>query len=174
MKKLYVLPLVLLALGITSLPTALRAQGSFELVSGKAFENAVPSDFYLEGSRIPVQKRNAVLVTTPAGARVVMALIDTSGYSSQIQQKYEGMIISEGNFSVCGQKMGVGSFGFGFTKPAATSKEDMKLTIYNQAGTKVAECAGKVDASITQPAPLHVVPGKTAKLALGRHSFELK
>ena len=174
MKKLYVLPLVLLALGITSLPTALRAQGSFEVVSGKAFENAVPNDFYLEGNRIPVQKRNAVLVKTPAGARVVIALIDTSGYSSQIQQKYEGMIISEGNFSVCGQKMGVGSFGFGFTKPAATSKEDMKLTIYNQAGVKVAECAGKVDASITQATPLHVVPGKAAKLALGRHSFELK
>ena len=75
-------------------PSAARAQGGFELVSGKAFDSAVPKDFYLEGNAIPTQKRNAALLKTPAGGRVVFALIDTTGYSSQIQQKYEGMIIS--------------------------------------------------------------------------------
>jgi hypothetical protein len=165
---------VLLALGIASLPSVLRAQGSYEIVTGKAFDSAVVRDFYLEGSAIPTQKRNAVLVTTPTGARVLFALIDTTGYSSQIQQKYEGMIISEGSFTVCGQKLGVGSFGFGHTKPPAASDEDMTLTIYDQAGAKVAACSGKKDSSLAQPKPLQVVKGEPAKLYLGRHAFELR
>ena len=94
-------------------PSAARAQGAFELVSGQAFDSAVPKDFYLEGNAIPTQKRNAALLKTPAGARVLFALIDTTGYSSQIQQKYEGMIINEGKVTLCGHAIGVGSYGFG-------------------------------------------------------------
>jgi hypothetical protein len=172
MKRFYVLALLLAAI----LPVGLRAQGSYEVVTGKTFDGAVVKDFYLEGNAIPVQKRNAVLATMPAGARVLLALIDTSGYSSQIQQKYEGMIISEGNFTVCGLKVGVGSFGFGHSKPVATSSEDMKLSVYDQAGGKLGECAGKKDAAMTQPKPLQVVAGKgqAAKLYLGRYAFDLK
>ena len=42
------------------------AQSKFEVVAGKAFDSAVPKDFYLEGNAIPTEKRNAVLVKTPA------------------------------------------------------------------------------------------------------------
>ncbi len=176
MKKLFVFPLVLLGLGMLSLPGTLRAQGTFEVLAGKAFKSAMVKDFYLEGNAIPTQERNAVLVRTAGGARVLFALIDTTGYSSQIQQKYEGMIISEGNFTICGHKVGVGSFGFGHTKPPATSSEEMKLYLYDQAGGKLAECAGKKDAAMAQPKPLQVViaKGQPAKLYLGRYAFELK
>jgi hypothetical protein len=168
--------LALIVLAIAALPALLHAQGAFEVVTGKAFDSALPKDFYLEGNAIPTQKRNAALVKTPAGARVLWALIDTTGYSSQIQQKYEGMIISEGPLTVCGIKVGVGSFGFGHTKPPATSNEDMKFFVYDQAGGKVGECAAKKDAGMAQPKPLQVVvgPGQPAKLYLGRYELELK
>ncbi len=175
MKKFFVTTMAMLVLGVAALPTALRAEGHFEVtLTGKAFEDAIPTDFYLEGNRIPTQKRNSVLVKTPGGARVVLGLIDTTGYSSHIQQKYEGMIISEGTFTVCGQKIGVGSFGFGHTKPQATSNEDMMFYVYDQAGAKLAECSGKKDAALAQPRPLQVVTGDPAKLYLGRHVFELR
>lgn len=176
MRRIFILVLMVAALGLAVLPAMLRAQGSFEVVTGEALDKAVPTDFYLEGNHIPVQKRNAALLKTPAGARVVFALIDTSGYSSQIQQKYEGMLISEGKFTVCGLKVGVGSFGFGHTKPAATSSEAMKFTLYDQAGNKLGECAGKKDAAMAQPNPLHVVAaqGQPARLYLGRYGFDLK
>lgn len=167
-----VLAVAILVLG----PDRVCAQGAFELVTGKAFDSAMPKDFYLEGNAIPTQKRNAALLKTPAGARVLFALIDTTGYSSQIQQKYEGMVISEGKFSLCGVMVGVGSYGFGRTKPAATSNEDAKFFLYNQAGEKIGECAAKKDAQIKQPNPLHVVVGKgqPARLYLGRYWLELK
>src|SRR5579872_3867769 len=83
-------------------PVAARAQGGFAPVAGDAFNRAVPTDFYLVGEHIPVEKRNAAVLKNAKGARVVIALIDTSGYSSQIQQKYTGMLITETKLSVCG------------------------------------------------------------------------
>lgn len=151
-------------------------QGSFEHVTGKAFDSALPNDFYLEGNRIPTVKRNAALLKTPAGARVLFALIDTTGYSSQIQQKYIGMLITEARISICGQTVSVGSYGFGLHKPAPTSDEDAKFFLYNQAGEKVAECAVRKDAQIKPPKPLQAIvdQGASARLYLGRYGLEVK
>src|ERR1035441_10674057 len=94
-------------------PSTAVAQNGFESVTGDALVKAVPGDFYLEGNRIPVEKRNAILLKTPKGSRVVVGLIDTAGYSSQIKQKYTGMLITETKISVCHTELGVGSYGFG-------------------------------------------------------------
>jgi hypothetical protein len=175
MKKLGGLILVAMAILIGT-PRLACPQGAFTQLSGKAFDSAIPNDFYLEGNRIPVEKRNAVLLKAPAGARLVLALIDTSGYSSQIQQKYNGMVITEGRVSVCSVSLSVGSYGFGLEKPAATSSEDAKFFLYNQAGQKVGDCTAKKDSAVKQPKPLTVVLSKEggARLYLGRYFLELK
>jgi hypothetical protein len=161
---------------LVSAPRSACAQGAFTQLTGKAFESALPNDFYLEGNRIPVEKRNAVLLKTPRGARLVLALIDTTGYSAQIKQKYIGMVIAEGAVSVCSVSLNVGSYGFGLEKPAATSSEDAKFHLYNQAGETVGECAAKKDNAVTQPKPLNVVLRKEAgaRFYLGRYFLELK
>jgi hypothetical protein len=157
-------------------PKTARAQGGFESVTGTAFVNAVPGDFYLEGNRIPVDKRNAVLLKNAKGARVVVSLILTAGYSSQIKAKYTGMLITETSVSVCGTTMGVGSYGFGLDRPAAPSNADASFKIYNQAGEKLGECAAKKDDSVKQPKPLGVTTDKTgpAKIYLGKYVVEIK
>jgi hypothetical protein len=157
-------------------PNPALAQGGFEQVTGSAFDHAVPTDFYLVGEHIPVEKRNAVLLKTGKGARVVLALVDTTGYSSQIQQKYIGMLISEAKISVCGNSIGVGSYGFGLDRPAVPSNADAKFMLYNQAGEKVGECAVKKDDSVKQPKPLGVTTAKgaPAKLSLGKYTIEIK
>jgi hypothetical protein len=58
-------------------PNTACAQGGFESVTGDAFTRAVPGDFYLEGNRIPVEKRNSALLKNAKGSRVVVGLIDT-------------------------------------------------------------------------------------------------
>jgi hypothetical protein len=150
------------------------AEGKFELVTGKDFEGAVPKDFYLEGNAIPTEKRNSALLKTPSGSRVLVGLIDTTGYSSQIQKKYIGMLITEGDLSINGQKVGVGSYGVGLEKPTAGSG-DGKLTVYNQAGTQVAECTAEKDANLRQPRPLQVVLGKDGvRLYIERYWVEIR
>jgi hypothetical protein len=172
MKRFGVWGLILVSIAILpGIARGLFAQGGFTPMTGKAFESAIPNDFYLEGNRIPVEKRNAALLKTPAGARLVLALIDTTGYSSQIRQKYIGMVITEGNVSVCSVSLGVGSYGFGLEKPAPTSNEDAKFFLYNQAGEKVGECGAKKDNAVKQPKPLNV---SGSRLYLGRYYLELK
>src|SRR5215472_528336 len=151
------------------------AQGKFELVTGKDFEGAVPKDFYLEGNAIPTEKRNSVLLKTPSGSRVLVGLIDTTGYSSQIQKKYIGMLITEGDLSLNGQKVVGGSYGFGLEKPAAGRAGDGRFMVYNQSGTQVGECAARKDADFKQPRPLQVVIGKNgARLYIERYWVEIK
>ena len=154
---------------------SVRGQSAFDVVTGKAFDSAMPKDFYLEGNAFPVEKRNAVLIKTPAGARVLFALLDTSGYSSQVQGKYVGMLISEGGLSVGGAKVEVGSFGFGLERPLAPHDADGKVFLYNQAGEKLGECIAKKDAHLNSPRPLQVILSEgTARLYLGRYWLELR
>jgi hypothetical protein len=170
---------ILLALAVAMLavwPSKAPAQGGFRVLSDEELIKALPGDFYLEGNHIPTSARNAVLLKTPAGVRVVIAEIVTKGYSSQIKEKYEGMLITEGNLSLCGTVVGVGSYGFGYTKLPPTTTEDGKFFLYNQAGEKVAECATKKDTELKPAIPLQVVVGKDggARLYLGRYWLELK
>lgn len=152
------------------------AQHKFELVTGKPFDSAVPRDFYLEGNAIPTAKRNAAMVHLPGGARAVFSLIDTTGYSSDIVAKYVGMIITEGEMTICGQKIGVGSFGFGWARPATGVDQPGTFSLYNQAGEKAAGCATPRDAKVPQPRPLQLIPSPegSARLYYGRHYLEVR
>jgi len=154
----------------------LLGQNKFEVVTGKAFDSALPKDFYLEGNAIPTAKRNAVLVHLPSGSRALFSLIETSGYSADIIAKYVGMIITEGDVSICGQKVSVGSYGFGWARPGTGVDEPGKFSLYNQAVGKVTECVTPRDANLKQPRPLQVVVGTAgrAKLYYGKHYVELK
>ncbi|MGD1103308.1 MAG: hypothetical protein ABSA59_14745 [Terriglobia bacterium] len=175
-KTLMVIGFIVMVGLLAAWPNTARAQGGFEPVAGDAFNRAVPTDFYLVGEHIPVDKRNAAVLKNAKGARVVMGLIVTTGYSSQIQQKYTGMLITETKLSVCGNAIGVGSYGFGLERPAPPSNADAPFRIYDQAGEKVGECAAKKDDSVKQPRPLDVATAKggPAKLYLGKYVIEIK
>jgi hypothetical protein len=152
------------------------AQHSFQLVTGKAFDSALPKDFYLEGNAIPTAKRNAVMVTSPSGARALFSLLDTTGYSSNIIEKYIGMIITEGDLTVCGQKVPVGSYGFGWAQSPRGEDQPGTFSLYNQAGAKLAECSTPRDADLKAPRPLQIVvkADGTASLYHGRNGVSLQ
>jgi hypothetical protein len=151
------------------------AQGKFEVVTGKDFDSAVPKDFYLEGNAIPTEKQFAVLVKTPAGARALFAPIDTAGYSANIVTKYVGMIVTEGTLKVCGHKISVGSYGFGWTLPATGVDAPGKFSLYNQAGAPVADCTSP-HADLKQPRPLQVIVAEdgSARLYHGKNYIALQ
>lgn len=167
---------VLVAVLVIAAECAAFAQSGWKIESGKPFRSAMVKDFYLEGNAIPTEERNAALLSTPSGARLLVGLIDTTGYSSAIKQKYIGMMIAEGSVNLCGKGVGVGSYGFGLDRPAANSKDDAKFHLYDQAGHEVASCGSSRDAELKMPKPLQVVISKdgTPWLYLGRFRVELK
>jgi len=174
--KAYIVVAASLLLSIMAVNPA-SAQGVFKVEKGEAFNKVVPKDFVLEGSAIPIERRNSSLVIAPSGARMIVGVLDTTGYSSQVQEKYLGMLIAEGSVDVCGNQVAIGSYGFGLAKQrGAAEGHAAKFILYNQAGEKVAECAARWDARIRSPRPLEVVTksGVTARLYLGRNWVELK
>jgi len=152
------------------------AQGVFKVEKGEALNKIVPRNFVLEENAIPVEKRNSALVITPSGARMVAGLLDTSGYTSQVQEKYLGMLITEGNVEVGGHRIAIGSYGFGLVKAAGDAQgKSARFILYNQAGHRIAECTAKWDSKLRTPRPLQVVAsGGTARLYIGRNWVELK
>jgi hypothetical protein len=172
MKSLRLLAPILLVLTAGSA----IAQNQFQLVTGKAFDSALPKDFYLEGNAIPTAKRNAAMATSPSGARVVFSLLDTTGYASNIIEKYIGMIITEGDLTICGQKVTVGSYGFGWVPSPRGEDKPGTFSLYNQAGAKLAECSTPRDANVKVPRPLQVVVNAdgTAALYHGRNRVSLQ
>jgi hypothetical protein len=177
MKSLRLLsPLVTAAILLGLTAGSAVAQHKFEIVTGKPFESALPRDFYLEGNAIPTARRNAAMVRTPSGARAVFSMLDTTGYASNIIEKYVGMVITEGDVSICGHKVTVGSYGFGWVESPRAEDKPGTFTLYNQAGAKLAECSTPRDAGVKAPRPLEVVvkADGSASLYHGRNSIELK
>ena len=157
--------------------TLAGAQGVFKVETGEALNKIIPRDFVLEENSIPTEKRNSALVLTPSGARLIAGLLDTSGYSSQVQEKYLGMLIAEGKVEVCGNQVATGSYGFGLAKAKGVAGgHPSKFFLYNQAGKMVADCATRWDEKLKNPRPLQVVArgGGTARLYLGRAWVGLK
>jgi hypothetical protein len=175
-RTLLAVSLSLIAGLLAMYPASASAQGRFESVAGTAFSNAVPNDFYLEGNRIPVEKRNSVLLKDSGGARVVVGLLDTAGYSAHIKEKYRGFIITESNISFGGSKLGVGSYGIGLDLPGAPTNADGSFKIYNQAGEKVGEGTLKYDANVKLAKPLGVSADKSGptKLLFGKYVLEIE
>jgi hypothetical protein len=165
-----------LALGVAALLALVPApaQAQVTKLEGKAFDSAYVKDFYLEGNSIPTQKRNTAILKGADGKRLVFSLLDTSGYSAEIQQKYVGMVIVERKVTVGAASLGTGAYGFGLQKPTPAEGPG-KLVVYDVAGVKVAETATQYDAKLAQPVPLLVTTeGGQTKLFLGRYSVEVK
>ncbi len=165
--------LLLLLIGVPA--AAGMSRGRFGVISGSLRNVAIPRDFYLEGNAIPVEKRNAVLIQTPAGKRAVFALLVTQGFASRIQQKYLGMLITEGDLTLCGKNIKMGSYGFGLSQVASEVSTHAHFFLYNQAGEQVTDCDLERDSQLAEPRPLQVTiePEQSARLYLGRYWLEL-
>jgi hypothetical protein len=165
-----------LVLGVVALLTLVPspAQAQVTKLEGKAFDAGYVREFYLEGNAIPTQKRNTVILKGVDGKHMVFGLLDTSGYTAEIQQKYAGMIIVERKVTVGAASIGTGAYGLGLQKPTPAEGPG-KLVVYDVAGGKVAETATQYDAKLAQPVPLQVTTaGGQTKLYLGRYSVEIK
>ena len=81
-----------------------------------------------------------------AGKVVLAGLVDASGYSTAIQERYQGFLITETKLSFEGATLEPGAYGFGF--------KDGKFTVMNIANTDVLSAATKDDDQLKRPVPL--------------------
>ncbi len=143
-------------------------QASKHILSSDELKKAVPSEFFFRGQKAPVQMRNAVGAEAADGKMLMAALVDASGYSSAIQQKYQGLLITEKKLTIGGSTLNPGQYGFGFTSEG-------KFVVMDVANNDVLTESFQTDQALQRPVPLKLVEdGAGYKLYAGRKWVELK
>jgi hypothetical protein len=159
---------VLASFVLALLLSSVAQQASKHVLTTDELNKAVPAEFFFWGQKATVQLRNAVGFQLADGKMALAALVDASGYSTSVQQKYQGMLITEVKLNIGGSALAPGQYGFGFT-------EDGKFTVMDVANNDVLSVAWQTDETLKRPVPLKLIEdGAGYKLYAGKKWVALK
>jgi hypothetical protein len=142
---------------------AQNAPAAPTVVNESGLKKVVPENYFFRGLSATTQLRNSAAIHFPDDFYVIIGLVDTSGYSSDIKAKYIGLFITEKKLSFDGgTTLAPGQYGMGYTA-------DGKFHILNVAGDELLVTDIKVDDKLARPQPLKIaLDGAAAKLYLGK------
>jgi len=151
---------------LISLSTIARAEEAVVL-NQDALKKVVPAGFYFEGQSAPTQMRNAAAVRFGDRRYVIVALVDTAGYSSDVRAKYEGFLITDSEISLGGKNIAAGAYGFGVTKEG-------QFNLLDLGGKTLTSVSAPKDAALATPQPLTIIKGADGvRLYRGRNYLTL-
>jgi hypothetical protein len=134
------------ALWLVALTAIASAQASAQLLTAEQAKKLAPTSYYFAGQSAAVQARNTAGFKNSAGKVVLAGLVDTSGYSTAIAEKYQGFLITETKLSFNGSTLDPGQYGFGF--------KDGKFMVMNVAATDLFSIPSQNDDQVKHPVPL--------------------
>ncbi len=141
---------------------------SKHLLSADELKKVVPTEYFYRGQRAPVQLRNAAGFQTADGKMAIAALVDASGYSTAIQQKYQGLLITEVKLNIGGTSLPPGQYGFGFTAEG-------KFMVMDVANSDVVNVPSQTEAAMQHAVPLKLeAAGDGYKLYAGKKWVGIK
>jgi hypothetical protein len=172
--------LVALAAGLAAAPTprllaqsaTATAQHSSEpgIIDRAQAVGIMPSSVFYAGQSAPTQGRNSAGVRFPGGRLAIMAMVDTSGYSSAVAQRYQAYLLTETPLKFGGQTLPPGAYGFGFV-------EGNRVLVMNIAGDEVGHTTSTRDDQLHRPTPLQILADPSNpnayRLYLGRDYITL-
>jgi hypothetical protein len=147
------LKLLLCAALFLCLPGSMRAatdNSSPGILKAPDLANLVPATVFFRGQVASVQARNAGGVKLADGMLVLCALVDTSGYSTAVQQKYQGYFITEVPLDINGQTLKPGAYGVGFV-------DGNKFLVMDLGAHDLFTVSGVRDTELKRPTPLQVL-----------------
>jgi hypothetical protein len=129
-----------------------------------------PDKVFFRGKTAATQLRNSGGVHFSDGMFFLAALVDNSGYSTAIREKYQAYILTEVPLEIGGSKVPAGAYGIGWLK-------DGKFVVMDLGAHDIFTVDSKHDDGLKHPVPLQVVAGASAGTYLlygGRDSVEVK
>lgn len=133
-------------IALSFLPAVSFAQGKPEVLIGDELKRIVPTSFYFAGQSAETQIRNSAAAKIGENRFVIAGLVDTSGYSTEIQGIYEGFFITDSPVKIGGKTLNTGAYGFGFAKD--------KINIFDLSSKQIFSAATIADAELKRPRPL--------------------
>jgi len=172
-KFLLLLPLVLLTFCLRQVPevnagNSLAGQDTV-LKAADITPKLFPEHVFFRGQVAPAQLRNTGGVHFADDLFFLAGLVDNSGYSTAIKEKYQAYLLSEVTLEIGGQTVKPGAYGFGFVSG--------KFILMDLAANNLVEAAGQHDPEMKRPVPLQVAASPTGgsyRLYVGRDFIELR
>ena len=141
------------------LPAVALAQGWPKILEGAELTRVIPSSFYFEGQSAATQMRNSAAVQFGPSRFAMAGLVDTTGYSSDVQAKYQGFLITDSPIMVEGARLATGAYGFGFTS-------DGRLNIMDVGGRQLLTVRARRDPTLQRPRPLMMSEARRGNVRL--------
>ncbi len=127
-----------------------------------------PERVFFRGQTAPTQLRNTGGVHFADDLYVLAGLVDSSGYSTGLREKYQAYLLSEVTLEIDGQTLKPGAYGIGFL-------EGGKFIAMDLGANDVLQAKAQRDADLKHPLPLQVLSSSTAgsyRLYVGRDYLE--
>jgi hypothetical protein len=144
---------------------AIAQQGSTAAVQGPGIlkpadmANLMPEQVFFRGQSATVQMRNSGGLRYADGVFTLVALVDTSGYSSGIQQRYQAYLITEvplqlGN-GAGAHKLEPGAYGVGFI-------QNDRFVVMDLGAHELLNVGSQQDPALRRAMPLQVLDAPEA------------
>jgi hypothetical protein len=122
---------------------------SSAILSAAETQKIFPASVFFKGQTAPSQGRNSGGVRLADKKMVLVSLVDNSGYSSQVQERYQAYLITETTLDIDGHKLSPGAYGCGFLAGD-------KFVVMDIAGNDLFIAHSTNDAEMRRPTPLQV------------------
>ncbi|WP_035350581.1 hypothetical protein [Edaphobacter aggregans] len=161
---------LLTTLAITPLRSVAQAPADSapKLLNATEAGAILPPSVFFRGQSATIQARNSGGVQFSKDALLLAALVDTSGYSSAVQQKYQAYLITESAIDIGDHRLAPGAYGFGFIA-------NDQFIVMDIGGHDLFTRKSTHDANLRRPMPLQVLPapsGHSWRLYAGRSFVE--
>ena len=148
-------------------PAASQADASRILARDQAGPLMPPSVFF-DGQIATVQTRNSAALRLGRNKIFLAGLVDSSGYSSGVRDRYQGIFLLTAPSLLAGKRLAPGAYGFGFLGD--------QMAVMDLGANDILRAPVTQDPTLKRPMPLQILPDAAhptgARLYLGR-SFVL-
>lgn len=159
---------IFFVLALAATATYAQQQATTHVLSREEINKVTPTEYFYRGQKAPVQVRNAGGFQLADGKMTLAALVDNSGYSTAIQQKYQGLLVTENKLNIGGSELVPGEYGFGFTAEG-------KFVVMDVANNDILSTAFQTDQALKRPVPLKLTEdGDNYRLYAGRKWILIK
>jgi hypothetical protein len=117
-------------------------------------DSLLPTTVYFQGQSATTQKRNSAGVRFKGGPVMFATKVDTGGYSSGIQERYQAYLITEVPLIISRNRLPPGAYGVGFIT-------NNKFVVMDIGGHELFVTDSQRDDALTRPTPLQVLADPT-------------
>ncbi len=164
-----VLPVVLAVTALSCLSQSTTPQKTSTILNASEAGAILPPSVFFRGQSASVQARNSAGIRLSKDALLLVTMVDNSGYSSSIQQKYQAYLITESAVEIGGHRLPPGAYGCGFIAGDT-------FIVMDIGGHDLFTAKSTRDTELRRPTPLQILQAPTAgryRLYAGRNFVEL-